>query len=145
MFMVFFCWLRKNTRLLHCTNSYQKQKCYQIHHILWESVTLIEQIFYHYFWNRQPKISKKQVLGFIQQTWYGGVMCILEWNFSLERERAEKSSRICSVSHNLWLRSSPKHPSTLNRADKRFRPCMKLRKSKFIFLTTFKMLINKIC
>ncbi len=53
VFVVFFWRLVEYTRLLHLNKSYQKQKCYKVHHIYWESVT------WKSFWNQQLKVSKK--------------------------------------------------------------------------------------
>ncbi len=51
-----FLWSRDNTRLLHLTNVCRKQKCYEMHYILWEH--LLEST--PQIWN----------MDFIQQIWY---------------------------------------------------------------------------
>ncbi len=70
----FFWWLRNN----HLTNIVVKGKnafkCTS--YFVWKSDVLEQSYFWHYFWNQHPKISKKQVLDFIQQIWWM-VECIL--------------------------------------------------------------------
>ncbi len=65
---------RYNTRLIYLINGCQKQKCYKIHLIMWESDVLEQNR--HYVWKQQPQICKKHVLDFIQQIWCKAVLLL---------------------------------------------------------------------
>ncbi len=64
MLSQFFRWLKNKTRLQLAYICW-KQQCYKMDIIFCEKYEVLQQN--RHFWNQHPKLSKKQVLDFIQQ------------------------------------------------------------------------------
>lgn len=66
------------------------------------------------------------------------IMSIFEWNMTfIQEENIQEEKTDPEILTDIF--------TLLNRADKHFRPCMKVRKNTLIFQTTSEILINKIC
>ncbi len=110
MVLVFFCWLRNKTRPYKWS---LKAKLLQNASYLVRKCDMLKENR-HYLWSQKHKISKKQLLDFIQQIWFRVVYSNLYALSSNESEcfllfLLHKDNCVCVREGDIWARRRLRH------------------------------------